>query len=207
MQLGMAECHLLFSGHCDVDLWPSFNNYCVRSISLILFEIENWVRGCIMGWRSVVYLLWVTVTLTSVLFFRIIVSKAYLILLQVGIPNLVCRCNFGWWSVTYHFRITLTLTSDLVCRIIVSRPYLLHHLRWESQIGVWLNLGMMECRVPFKGHCSLKLDFDLVYRIIISGAYLFYHLSWETQIWCVTASLNGGLARFIFRSLCSWPLT
>ena len=24
MHLGMAECHVTFSGHCDLDLWPSF---------------------------------------------------------------------------------------------------------------------------------------------------------------------------------------
>ena len=26
-------------GHCDLDLWPSFKNYCVQSISLIFFEV------------------------------------------------------------------------------------------------------------------------------------------------------------------------
>ena len=36
MHLGMVESHILFSGHCDLDLCPSFNNNnCVRSISLI----------------------------------------------------------------------------------------------------------------------------------------------------------------------------
>ena len=41
MHLGMVECHISFSGHCDLDLRPSFNNYCVRSISLILFERDR----------------------------------------------------------------------------------------------------------------------------------------------------------------------
>ena len=57
MHLGMVESHILFSGHCDLDLWPSFNNNCVRSISLILFEkgIPNLVCECILGWLSVLY--------------------------------------------------------------------------------------------------------------------------------------------------------
>ena len=67
MHLGIAECHIPFSGHCDLDLLPSFNNYCVWSISLILFEIgtPDLVCGSILGWWSVVYHLRVTVTLTS----------------------------------------------------------------------------------------------------------------------------------------------
>ena len=65
MHHGMAECRILFSGHCDLDLWPSFKNNCVRSISLILFEvgISNFVCGCIFRWGSVAYHNWVTVTL------------------------------------------------------------------------------------------------------------------------------------------------
>ena len=53
----------------------------VQSISPIFFEvgIPNLVCGCILGWRSVAYHFWVTVTLTSDLVFRIIVSKAYLL--------------------------------------------------------------------------------------------------------------------------------
>ena len=77
----MTDCHILFWGHCDLDLWPSFKNYCVRSISLIFFEvgIPNLVCGRIRGWRSVTYHFQVTVTLTSDLVFRIIMSGAYLL--------------------------------------------------------------------------------------------------------------------------------
>ena len=81
MHLGMAKCHILFSGHFDLDLWPTFNTDCVRNISLILFEIgiPNLVCGCILGWWSVMYHLLVTVTLTSDLVVRIIMSGAYLL--------------------------------------------------------------------------------------------------------------------------------
>ena len=55
----------------------------VRSISPIIFEvvIPNLVCGYILGWRSVAYHFRVTVTLTltSDLVFRIIVSGAYLL--------------------------------------------------------------------------------------------------------------------------------
>ena len=69
----------------------------VRFISPIFFEvgIQNLVSGYILGWRSVAYHFWVTVTLTSDLVLRIIVSGAYLILFEVGISNLVCGCILG----------------------------------------------------------------------------------------------------------------
>ena len=46
---------------------------------------------------------WVTVTLTSDLVLMIIVSGAYLILFEIGIPILVYESILGWWSVLYHF--------------------------------------------------------------------------------------------------------
>ena len=58
----------------------------------------------------------VTVTLTSDLVLIIIVSGAYLLLFEIGIPNLVCECILGWWSVLYHLQVTVTLTSGLVFR-------------------------------------------------------------------------------------------
>ena len=69
----------------------------VRCISPIFFEIgiPNLVCGYILGWWSVAYHFQVTVTLTSDLVFRIIVSGAYLILFEVGISNLVCGCILG----------------------------------------------------------------------------------------------------------------
>ena len=80
------------------ELWEAYSNrtvrpsvrpsispsrYRVRSISPIFFEvgIPNLVCGYILGWRSVAFHFWVTVTLTltSDLAFRIIVSRAYLV--------------------------------------------------------------------------------------------------------------------------------
>ena len=48
MHLGMAECHIPFSGHCDLDL---VFRIIVSGAYLILFEIgiSNLVCGCILG--------------------------------------------------------------------------------------------------------------------------------------------------------------
>ena len=53
----------------------------VRCISTIFFEvgIPNLMCGCILGWLTVVYHFRVTVTLTSDLVFRIIMSGAYIL--------------------------------------------------------------------------------------------------------------------------------
>ena len=70
------------------ELWEAYSNRTVRppsfrvwSISPIFFEvgIPNLVCGYILGWQGVAYHFRVTVTLTSDLVFRIIVSGAYLL--------------------------------------------------------------------------------------------------------------------------------
>ena len=70
------------------ELWEAYSNctvrpsvpLCVRCISPRFFEIRipNLVCGYILGWQSVAYHFQVTVTLTSDLVFRIIMSGAYL---------------------------------------------------------------------------------------------------------------------------------
>ena len=70
------------------ELWEAYSNHTVRpsrfrvrSISPIFFEVEipNLVCGYILGWQRVAYHFRVTLTLTSDLVFRIIVSGAYLL--------------------------------------------------------------------------------------------------------------------------------
>ena len=70
------------------------NKHCLLTL-FIEVGIPNSVCGCILGWQSVAYHFRVTVTFTSDLVFRIIVSGAYLILFEVGISNLVCGCILG----------------------------------------------------------------------------------------------------------------
>ena len=53
----MPECHKPFLGHCDLDLWPCFKNYCVQSISSILFDVGTPNLGWwfLLGWQSGAY--------------------------------------------------------------------------------------------------------------------------------------------------------
>ena len=62
-----------------------------------------------------------------------------------------------------------------------------------------MHLGMMECRILSSGQC----DLDLVSRTtgIKSGANLLYSLRQEFQIWCVDASMDGGVSHTFFGSL------
>ena len=118
----MTECYC----YCDLDLLPSLKNFCVRSISLIFFEvgIPNLVCICILAWWSLTYFFQANVTLTSDLVLIIIVSGAYLILFENGIPNLVGDCILGCVSVLYHLWVTVILTSDLVLILIVCQEHI-----------------------------------------------------------------------------------
>ena len=113
MHLGITMCHVPFSGHLDLDL---VFRIIVPGAYLISFEvgISNFVCGCILGWRSVAYHSWVTVTLNLT---SDLVNRNWCIspiFFEIGIPNLVCKCILGYLSVTNHFWVHVTLTSDLV---------------------------------------------------------------------------------------------
>ena len=133
MHLGIVGCHVPFLSHCDLDLCPSSNNYCVKSISHIIWD-RNSKFGVSMYLGAVV---WCTIyrslwPLTYDLVFRIMVSGAYIIegrnpKFSVGMQLWITEPHVPFW-------VTLILTSDLVCRIIVSKTYFLYNLRWESQI-------------------------------------------------------------------------
>ena len=63
------------------------------------------------------------------LVFRIIVSRAYALLFELGIPNLVCGCILGWQSAMYQFGGDCDL--DLFSRIIVRS---ISHILFEVGI-------------------------------------------------------------------------
>ena len=85
-----------------------------------------------------------------------------------------CRCIIGAHFVAYNFLGTVTLTFDQVSKIIVFRAYLLYCLIKESQICVWLHLGLKECCVPLLGPCDL--DFDLIPRFL-EAIWFLVHIS------------------------------
>ena len=164
MHLGMVECRVPFTGHCDLNfyLWPRFWNNRVWSISLIIFEvgISNLVCGCILGWQSVAYHNWVTVTLylTSDLVSRsCIESSAYLLFFEIWILNSMCKCVLGWRSVTYHFfgNCDLDLWPSFKNYYVRSISLILYEIGIPNLM--WMHLGMMECHVPFMGHYDVDL--------------------------------------------------
>ena len=57
MHLGMPECHKLFLGHCDLDLWPSFQEWLCPEHTAISFDvgIPNLWWWFLLGWRSGAY--------------------------------------------------------------------------------------------------------------------------------------------------------
>ena len=66
MHLGMPECHKPFWGHCDLDLWPSFQKLlCPEHISYIIW-CRNPKFGVViaLGMAEWCILFWVTLTLT-----------------------------------------------------------------------------------------------------------------------------------------------
>ena len=128
MHLGMVESHILFLSHCDLDLWPSFNNS-VRSISLLFWDRNPkfgvWMHlgmvECLVPFTGHYDLdLWPS-------FNNNCVRSLSLFIFEIGIPNLVCECILGWWSVLYHLQFTVTLTFGLVFLKIMSRAYLLYY--------------------------------------------------------------------------------
>ena len=53
----MPECHKPFLGHCDLDLWPHFQELLCPELSPILFDvgIPNLGWLFLLGWRSGAY--------------------------------------------------------------------------------------------------------------------------------------------------------
>ena len=75
MHLGMADCPVPF-GVTVILTSDLVSRICITSI---FFEvgIPNLVCGCFLGWPSVAYHFWVTVTFTAYLVFRIIMFRAF----------------------------------------------------------------------------------------------------------------------------------
>ena len=66
MHLGMPECHKLFLGHFDLDLWPSFQEWlCPEHICYIIW-CRNYKFGVVIphGMGEWCIPFWVTLTLT-----------------------------------------------------------------------------------------------------------------------------------------------
>ena len=53
-----------------------------------------------------------------------------------------------------------TVRPSICPSVPLSCPVHISYILWgrNSKFGVWIHLGMAECRVPFSGHCELDLD-------------------------------------------------
>ena len=89
MHLGMPECHKPFLGHCDLDLWPSFQELlCPEHISYIIW-CRNPKFGVVipLGMAEWCIQFWVILTLTLTSGF---ISRFFLLYYSYLSPNVSC---------------------------------------------------------------------------------------------------------------------
>ena len=89
MHLGMPECHKPFLGHCDLDLWPSFQELlCPEHISYIIW-CRNPKFGVVipLGMAECHIQFWVTLTLTLTSGF---ISRFFLLYYSYLSSNVSC---------------------------------------------------------------------------------------------------------------------
>ena len=89
MHLGMPECHKPFLGHCDLDLWPSFQELlCPEQISYIIW-CRNPKFGVVipLGMAELCIQFWVILTLTLTSGF---ISRFFLLYYSYLSSNVSC---------------------------------------------------------------------------------------------------------------------
>ena len=113
MHLGMPECHKPFLGHCDLDLWPSFQELlCPEHISYI-----NWCRnpkfGVVipLGMAEWCIQFWVILTLTLTSGF---ISRFFLLYYSYLSSNVSCARPIplgAFVTCLWHFLFVFFLSS------------------------------------------------------------------------------------------------
>ena len=116
MHLGMPECHKPFLGHCDLDLWPSFQELlCPEHISYIIwcrnpkFGVEiplGMAEWCIQFWVIL------TLTLTSGF-----ISRFFLLYYSYLSSNVSCARPIplgAFVTCLWHFLFLAFKLSDVV---------------------------------------------------------------------------------------------
>ena len=159
MHLGMPECHKPFLGHCDLDLWPSFKNYCVQSISLILFDvgIPNFGWWFLLGWRSGAYHFeslrhwhWLLASLLGFLcYITANFPQMYLMLDQFLWGHLSRVCDISCWSLEPKGQVTYSKTC-------VKWP-LKNRQNKDFNDKWWLYEGRKYCRMLPLEHSAILL--------------------------------------------------
>ena len=161
----MAECHVPFSGHCDLDLALRI----IVSGEYLLYylrqESQIWCV-CILGGgvspsHTIFWSLW---PLPS---FRNNCVASIISLFEIGIPKLGVWMHLGIADCPIPFsgHFDLDLVSSLMHNF---------YILWGIPNLVCGCILGLRCRIPFLGHCDLDLVF---FRIIVSRAFLLYYMS------------------------------
>ena len=106
---------------------------------MILFKVEipNSICGCILGCKVLHTIFGVTVTLTSGLSPRIIVSQAHS-------ANFVFGCIFVLLIVVFFFRVNVPLTSDFGLLIACVES-----ISYTRNLTLEMNIEVVECCILF----------------------------------------------------------
>ena len=114
MHLGMPECHKPFFGHCDLDLWPSFQELlCPEHISYIIW-CRNPKFGVVipLGMAEWCIQFWVILTLTLTSGF---ISRFFLLYYSYLSSNVSCARPIplgAFVTCLWHFLFQAVSTSS-----------------------------------------------------------------------------------------------
>ena len=80
--------------------------------------------------------------------------------------------NFG-----RHIVIALSVSPSISPSVPLSCPVHISYILWgrNSKFGLWIHLGIAECRVPWLGHCDLELD---LWPSFLKTALSLVHISY-----------------------------
>ena len=86
-------------------------------------------------------------------------SNAYIIISGLHCIFLCPQRNFGR-HIVIALSVRPSVSPSVRQSVPLSCPVHISYILWgrNSKFGVWIHLGMAECRVPFSGHCDLDLD-------------------------------------------------
>ena len=136
MHLGMPECHKPFLGHCDLDLWPSFQELlCPEHISYII-----WCRNpkfgvvILLGMAEWCIPFWVimTLTLTSGLIFSFFMLYSSYLSLNLSYARAIPLGAFV--ACLWHFLFLWTsFLSSLTVWTLMKR-HIMRHLIWVFSV-------------------------------------------------------------------------
>ena len=143
MHLGMPECHKPFLGHCDLDLWPSFQELlCPEHISYIIWcRNPNFGVVIPLGMAEWCIQFWVTLTLTLTSGF---ISRFFLLYYSCLSSNVSCARPIplgAFVTCLWHFLLNFRFIIELAERedgVIVSndnfRDLMMEKYSWRKTI-------------------------------------------------------------------------